>query len=80
MGVLTDSNTLIGMKSAGMLAILLALIGEQQIKLYIFSICFWGHLIFAKAHNEIIGPVCKGGAPFSPRQLNGKRTTVPTVA
>ena len=63
-----------------MLATLLALIGVQEIKLYIFSICFWGHLIFAKAPDEIIDPICKGDSPLSYGQLNGKRKTAPKIA
>lgn len=52
------------MKSVGMLARLLTLIGVQQIKLGIFSVCSWGHPIFAKAYNEIIGQICEGCSPF----------------
>lgn len=59
---------------------LLTLIGVQQIKLYIFSISSRGHLIFAKAHNEIIGQICKRYSPFWPRQLNRNTKTAPTIA
>lgn len=52
------------MKSVGTLDRLLTLIGARQIRLYIFSVCSWGHPIFAKAYNEIIGQICKGYTPF----------------